>query len=263
MKFFDKMKKNAPQQKPVEQSMFLTFVLFDRMDFDSTKLLSQLKNDWGIELSGISENEGKLIGEYDQMAVIFAHMPVPVPEGEAENAAKFNLAWEDAKCVAKAHKSHAIISVRSVKKPKKTAAALLSKVCTSCLKCEGATAVYTGSTVLAPGYYISNAEAPLSKGKFPTLTHVNLSAYSKDENVTVSCYTSGLEKFGKRNFHVSTAADNAKKLFDTVLELTEYIIENDITLKDGETVEPAIARKLGIANASGFVYEEDFITFVL
>lgn len=122
---------------------------------------------------------------------------------------------------------------------------LFTKIVASCLRQDGATAVYTDGAVFHPGFY-SDVASLMKKydDALPILDWVWFGVYRTAEHSGI--YTYGMRKFGKEEMEVY--ADNAdlNDMRDFLLNITAYVLDGDVTLNDGETLGFSAEQKLAI-----------------
>ena len=203
-----------------------------------------------VLISGIIIN-GPLVFEADGMLVACGFVDVPVPDGEAEENAKTNLMWKDAVKVTSTHQAHVLIYVLNATDAIKRSL-LHTKVTCSFLKMENAIGVYQNSTVLSPEFYIEGASS-ITKGYLPILNWVHFGLYPDKDGV--SGYTVGLNKFGKDEIEVIMTKKAPIDLYDLMVSIAGYVIENDVTLRDGETIGFSPAQRLKITRSEGVAVE--------
>lgn len=224
--------------------VFVAFVLLSECQWDKAKLINDCKADWGIELAD-NDSDDAMVCTLGDITVAAAFMPAPVPNGEAEHYAAANYMWPEAVDAAKNHKAQIIVSVIGKEAGLIERGKLFTKIVASCLRQDGATAVYTDGAVFHPGFY--NDVASLMKkydDALPILDWVWFGVYRTAEHSGI--YTYGMRKFGKEEMEVY--ADNAdlNDMRDFLLNITAYVLDGDVTLNDGETLGFSAEQKLAI-----------------
>lgn len=233
-------------------SAFLSFVLLSENQWDKKQFIDDFKTDWGIELLDNSKNDAVVVG-VGGMTLIVSLMPVPIPDGEAEQNAEFNYMWKDAGEVAKSHKAHILVSVMRKDADLFESAKLFTKAVASLLKQKYATAVFTDGSVLQPEFYREVALMMQDDEEaLPILDWIWFGIYRNDEYSGI--YTYGMKKFGKEEIEVYADAE-LTDIRSFVLDVACYILDCDITLQDGETIGFTEEQKLLVTYSDGIALE--------
>lgn len=235
---------------------FVAFVLLSKNRWDKKKLINDCKTDWNIELSDNDNdsNDDTLVTVTDDITLAIALMPAPVPNEEAEYYASANYMWENAVETTKSHKAHILVSVLGKNTDLIDRGRLFTKIVSSCLKQENAIAVYTDGAVFQPQFYREVASfMRQDEDALPILDWVWFGVYRTDEYTGI--YTYGMRKFGKEEMEVYAANTDLNDIRDFLLDIATYVLEYDVTLKDGETIGFSEEQKLGIALSDAIALE--------
>ena len=73
----------------------------------------------------------------------------------------------------------------------------------------------------------------------------------------VSGYTNGLKSFGKDEIEVLDSQASPAELRDFLIDIAGYVIDRDVTLRDGETIGFTAEQKLPITRSEGVYAEGD------
>lgn len=68
-------------------------------------------------------------------------------------------------------------------------------------------------------------------------------------------YTYGMRKFGKEEIEVYTTNANLSDVRDFLLDVVTYVLDDDVTLKDGDTIGLSEEQKLGVTLSDGIALE--------
>lgn len=255
MGLFDFFKKKDAQSDSKESKQskgsFISFVLLDEPVFSLEQLVSDLKKDWNIEVGKDEKAELDIesvtaVFSVEDMLVTVGLMPAPVPNDEAVRNAESNFRWKEAVEVTKSHKAHLIVAILSHGKPMVDAATLLVKICATCLKQQHAIAINTSGTVMEPNFYMEYAKDAISDDMIPILDLLFFGIYSNDNGKTFSGYTFGLQNFEKKEIEIINSSHSANEVFGMLVEISNYVVEYDVTLKPGETIGLTEEQKLPI-----------------
>lgn len=261
MGLFDKFKKKRLEEKDVEEKKesggFIGFVLLPECKFDWDNLWSTLREEWQIEPElSEKEEEGKdentHVLSYKGCMIALGLMDMPVPNHEAEENAAHNYMWKEAVEKTKSHKAQLIVSVLGKGVPLVERGKLFVQVAQACCKQENVIGIYTNGVVYEPGFYVAGAEM-LKNGDLPLLNWVWFGIYQGEKGV--SGYTFGLRNFGKDEIEVLDTSVAPSEIRDFLLNMTAYVLEEDVTLRDGETIGFSAEQKLPIKRSKGVAVE--------
>lgn len=241
---------------------FLSFVLLDEPVFSLEQLVSDLKEDWNIDIKKDDKAEMDLenvtaVFSVDNMLATIGLIPAPVPDDEAVHNAETNFRWKEAVEVTKSHRAHLVVAVLSHDKPMLEAGTLLVKLGAACLKQQHAIAINTAGTVMEPNVYKEYAKDAIADGMFPILDLVFFGIYSNDNGKTISGYTFGLQNFNKNEIEVLDSQHSASEVFEFLIDIASYVVESDAILKDGETIGFSEEQKLPITKSKSRVLDFD------
>ena len=134
---------------------------------------------------------------------------------------------------------------------------LLTKINASLLRtCDTAIGIYQGSaTLLVPkSVYIDFADM-LNEEMLPIQLWIYIGLVQ--ENGKTSMYSYGLAEFGKLEMEIINSDIDVNYLFDFLSNILYYIIDQDVTLLDGETIGMSEEQKLTIRESKAVYLEGD------
>ena len=213
---------------------FCGSVLLSEDTWDEDKLIRDLQVDWGIELSKEdTEDEDTIVTNFDKCRIVISKFPAPVPNEEAEINAENNWMWEEAVEVTKTHKAHIVVAILGDEEDVIVRGLLYTKIMATCCKQEKAIGVFTSGVVFEPSYYMKAAEM-IRDGELPIFTWVWFGLYRTENGL--STYTYGMKDFEKLELEILDADEDAGKLLSFISAIASYILQDDVKLKDGETI---------------------------
>lgn len=265
MGLFGKNKKEVHHEKDdfdysKDVGSFAGFVLLSEPEWDRDAFLRDFKEDWGIDIAEDDhlddpDDDGKLVyANVEGMRVVVGLIEAPVPNGEAEYWAQGNYMWKDGVEVVKTHKAQLIVSILSDTDDITAKAKLYVKLAAAALKQENALAFYNEGAVFPPYMYIDFCQ-PMKNGAIPILNLVWFGIYGNEKEIGV--YTYGMRRFGKQEMEVyvprETADLNRIRVF--LLDIADYVLDGNVTLKDGETIGFSAEQKLPIKLSKGIAVD--------
>ena len=212
---------------------FCGSVLLSEDEWDKDKLISDLQAYWGIELPKEDTEDEDTIVNFDKCRIVISKFPAPVPNEEAEINAENNWMWEEAVEITKTHKAHIVVAILGDEEDLKSRGLLYTKIMATCCKQEKAIGVFTSGVVFEPSYYMNAAEM-IRDGELPIFTWVWFGLYRTENGL--STYTYGMKDFGKLELEILDADEEAGKLLSFISAIASYILQDDVKLKDGETI---------------------------
>lgn len=230
---------------------FVAFVLLSDASWDKRQLVHDLKEKWDIDVTkDHEETDTALVFSVGTMTAAVSLMPAPVPNGEAEKNAENNYMWPEAVEAAKAHKAHILVAVLGKHDDLLERGKLFTKIVACCCRQRNATGVYTSGVVFEPRVYEGFAGMMKEYG-LPVFNWIWFGLYRGRKGVC--CYTYGLDAFGKDEMEVLDADAKPSEVRDFLVSLVSYVLEGDVTLRDGETIgftaddKHAITRSAGVS----------------
>ncbi len=229
---------------------FAGFVLMAENEWNKKQLISDLKAEWGIEAieDEGEQREDSLVFEVGKMIAAVSLMPAPIPDGEAETNAGNNYMWPEAVEAAKAHKAHIMVAIIGKEENLLKCGKLFTKILACCCAQPGALGVYTSGVVFAPWYYAKFANI-MKEDALPVFNWIWVGLYRSEKGICG--YTYGMSEFGKDEMEVLDADADPNDLRDFIYSLAGYVLEYDVTLKDGETIGFSAEDKHAITYSEG------------
>lgn len=263
MGFFKRGKKeehHTSTQKDSEKTPggFLGFALLSLPEWDKEQFIADYKELWGVEIvedeHDDPENEDELIyATVDGMTAMVGFMNMPVPDGEAEYWAQGNYMWKDGVDIVKTHEAQLIVSVLGdydiIAKGK-----LFVKLAAAAMKQENAIAFYNEGAVFPPEMYLAFCE-PLKNGGLPLLNWVWFGIFGDEKEI--GCYTYGMRRLGKEEMEVYVPRESAdlNNIRSFLLDIVGYVLDGDVTLRDGETIGFSAEQRLPITLSKGIAVD--------
>lgn len=258
MGLFDKLRRRkketpstsgATEQAPYNETI-VGFVLLERLDCDFDAFIHTMKREWNIEIAERPE-EGNLFFEVDDMQVVCAHIEAPIPDREVEENAKLNVLWREAEQVASRHQSQIIVSVLNADDPIR-GHVLFTKTACALLQLDHALAIYTAPMVAEANKYVETSRS-LKDGELPVSLWIFIGLYQGPEGS--SAYTVGLRNFGKKEMEIVHSQQHISDVFEMMFMTMTYVVENNVTLHEGETLGFSAEQKLPITLTEGVAVE--------
>ncbi|WP_338541331.1 DUF4261 domain-containing protein [Paenibacillus tundrae] len=258
MGLFDKLRRRKKETVQVDEVSTSTpqyetivgFVLLEREECDLNVFIHKMKQEWDIDIEEQPE-EGNLFFEVNGMQVVCAHIAAPVPDREVEENAKLNILWREAEQVTSRHQSQIIVSVLNATDAIQ-GHILFTKTASALLQLDHTLALYLAPLVVEASQYIEVSRW-LKEDELPVSLWVYIGLFQDAQGA--SAYTYGLRRFGKDEMEITQSAETLSDVYEMMFMTTTYVIENDVTLHDGETLGFTAEQKLPITRSEGIATE--------
>lgn len=230
---------------------FVGFVLLANAEWNWEMFSQDLAEQWKVSFEEKAE-DNTLIFEYDGFRSIVSLFHERIPNQEAEANAANNVQWPGAVEAAKAHTAHLLVSVSGTGSMIEKGKLFVELLAASSLQ-ENVLGIYSSGTVFEPGYY-EDAAYLIKRNTLPIYNWIHFGLYRTKNGL--SGYTYGLKQFGFLELEVLNTFANPKELMDFLADLTYYVLDNNVTLHDGETIGFSAEQKLKISESDGIALEE-------
>jgi hypothetical protein len=234
-----------------KHEIFIGMILLDNNDFNADKIISTIKEQTKYNIKEITQKQGLIAIDFDEFKYMIGYIPAQIPFSELEPLAKISYLWPEALDNVNNHKTHVIVSIL----PKHNNRLKILKDFT----------FYTNEVIKntnSTGIYISNQRLLVSRQTY--LDEANIMSDTnfpldlwiyfgivKDENNTLSGYTFGLDYFGKKEIEIIKSDKDFQKVRSVLFDFSHYVIENNIILKDNETIGRTMDEKIPIKISKG------------
>ena len=213
-----------------EGNVLAGFVLYTDANMDWLRFKKFLKDDWNI-VPQDDVKDNAMVFKVGDMVVACSLMPNPVPNKEAENAAKYNILWKEGANEVAKHQAHVMLAVMN-KTSAVEQAILFAKVASSLLKLDNAIGIYKDPTVYEKNFYVNFAET-IKDGEYPMPILIYTGMYLAKTGLCA--FTSGMRFFGYEEMEIVDSPKQPNDLLGFLLSISEYVLSEGVELKDGES----------------------------
>lgn len=253
MGFFDLFRSKKREAKPIQTedngNIILSMPMFKERGYSLEKVLNDLKSHWGLSISEVSGDDEVATLTINGSTVAIAKIPAPIPKEELEPIFSYSYLWNNVEKEVLEHNAHAIVSILDKEKSKVEKFTLLTMVNASILRtAENAIGIYHGSqTLLLPKDLYTDFSNFLLEENLPIILWVYIGIISNQERN--SLYTFGMKEFGKQEIEIINSSISRSELHDFISLVINYILSNDVNLKDGETIGLTAEQKIKITES--------------
>ncbi len=224
------------------------FPLLKEDKFDIEQFKSNLKKYWNIDATAEPKEENSYIFYIGDTMISVGLMPAPIPNQEAEKNAPYNYMWKESIEQVKKHKAHLLVIVLG-NTPIIEKNIILVKVLSTICKSENTLAIYLNSITYEPNFYFECASL-INDDEFPIYNLVWFGLYKNDDGINCA-YTIGMDNFNKDEIEILGGNIDFRKIQDFIMNVSVYVITQDITLKPGETIGFTENQKCKISYGKG------------
>lgn len=245
----------SDKKKKSDVGSFAGFALLSEAEWSKAKFIEDMKTEWGVDIPDEKLEENDVVyAPVGDFTLVIGMMPAPVPDGAPEHFARGNYMWRDAVETVKSHKAHLLICILGDNGDLLEKGRLYVMASAAVLKQDSAIAFYQEGAVYEPAMYLVCARMIKSQ-QIPLLNWVWFGLYN--DGKMAGCYTYGMRRFGKEEMEVYTASENAdlNAIREFVLSVATYVIDSDVTLRDGETIGFTEKQKLPITLSKGILID--------
>ena len=244
---FGKKKKQDETQSRIILGMV---ILQDLNSFDTKGFRKDFKSNYKKTVDEPSGDGSSFAFKIDGEFIVVGHMPVPIPLGDIEGTAEYAYNWETALEDIKDHKSHLIVSVTSGGQDQIKRFKIFTQVISSLLRITNSVGVYKGtqSLLIPKDDYLDEAEL-MSDDYLPLNLWIYFGYRGTDSGN--NAYTYGLKEFNKSEMEIINSLKSIKQISKLLFNMTHYVLDYDVTFKDGQTCGMSADELIAIAFSKG------------
>ncbi len=257
--FISKIFKGGKSETPTDKQPNLVLgmaLLNDIPKMDFKKIVRELQYKYNLNVTGQDFDEQKGIGviQLKGSQIAIGLMNIPIPGDELEFPSQISYLWPNASDLTPKHKAHIIISVTSTGDSKLDLYKTFTKAAASVLTNTNAFGIYLGNQtlVLPTDFYVAGANS-MTDEDLPLMNWIYFGL--RDEDGKNSGYTFGLKEFGFDEMEIINSDHSKEEIQEMLFNLSHYVIQDDVTLKDGETVGLTEEQKLKLTRTKGVQLE--------
>ena len=213
-----------------ENNVVLSMPMFkNNKGYVLDKVIEDLRVYWELDVTDIEGDDELATFKVGGELVAISMMPVPIPNSELEPMYSYSYLWENVE-------SEAIVSILFSNISPVEKYSLLTKINSSILRtCEDAIGIYQGSaTLLLPKeLYVAFSELLLSD-MLPIQLWIYIGIICNNEKTSI--YSYGMQEFDKSEIEILETVMSNREVYDLFINILNYVLAYDVTLKHGETI---------------------------
>lgn len=186
-----------------------------------------------------------------------AHMPVPIPHGEAEENADHNFLWPNGRDEVAKHRSHVIVT--TIGAPEQTpvqSAIAVSRLALVALKVFNGIGVYWGNACVCNSREIFEDFCEgISEEHVPVPVWLRFQLVRPSDDV-IGLYTLGMRQFGLMDIEVDRCKMDVEDLFEFVSNIAHYLIQSGPVIADGNTIGGSKDERIVVRHRPSMIDED-------
>lgn len=250
--FWKKKKQNEVASKIVLGMIMLQ----DTNSFSSDLFCKDFESNYDKKITESNGDNLSFAFKTNGETIIVGYMAFPIPQGDIKGTAKYAYNWKTAVDDLKDHKSHLIVSSMDGEQNQVERFKTFTQVICALSRTTNSIGVFKGNqSLLIP------KDAYLSIASFMTDESLPLNLWiyfgyriNKKGN---SCYTYGLKEFYKTEMEIVNSTKSTDEISEFLYNITHYILDNDVTFRDGETCGMSANEKIAIKLSKGEMLNGD------
>jgi uncharacterized protein (TIGR03067 family) len=185
----------------------------------------------------VGDNKIVTINHGETGVGFLAHMPAPIPNGEAEENAARNFLWPGGREEAAKHRSHVIVTNMGGEAESPVESAIeVTRLALVALKLFDGTGVYWGNARVCNSRKVFEGFcADMSQEHMPVPMWLRFQPVRPSDN-EFGIYTFGMRQFGLMDIEVDRSTMKPQELVEFVSNIAHYLIQSGPVIEDGNTV---------------------------
>ena len=185
-----------------------------------------------------------------------AHMPAPIPEGEAEANADGNFLWPDGRDEAARHRSHVIVTnIGAGDQTPVQSAITVSRLALVALKLFDGLGVYWGNASVCNSREVFEGFCEdISEEHVPVPVWLRFQPVRASDD-EIGLYTLGMSQFGLMEIEVDRCRMDLQELFEFVSNIAHYLIQSGPVIADGNTVGGSAEERILVRHRPSMIDE--------
>ena len=242
------------KKQPKGKIILGMIMLKDNDGFNLDNFSADFTSSYEHTIDNLSGDQTAASFEVDGETVAIGHMPVPIPNADLESTAEYAYTWQTAREDLKDHESHLIVSLLGKGSNQILRYTIFTQVICSLLRTTDSIGVYKGnqSLLIPKNDYLEEA-ALMSDDYFPLDLWIYFGLRATSEGN--SGYTYGLQEFNKNELEILNSSQDILSIRNFLFNMAHYVLEFDITFKDGQTCGMSEEEKVKITFSKGVLVE--------
>lgn len=257
MPIFDRFRKNKPEKSPDnEHATRHCFVLCkSAVPGDLSSAARIVSEVFGAGYS-VKHGEQDIISVVrgDETIGFLAHIPAPIPGGEAEDNAEGNFLWPEGRGEVASHRAHVIVTnVGADDQLPIPSAISVSRLALVALRLFDGIGVYWGNASVCNSRAVfEDFCAEISSEHLPVPVWLRFQLVQPTED-GFGMYTLGMSQFDLMDIEVDCCTLDIGDLFEFVSSIAHYLIQSGPVIADGNTVGGSAEERIRVRHRPSMI----------
>ncbi len=255
--FWKKKKTDTSQNSNIILGMVM---LKDNNSFSIDSFCNDYTNNYNSLVEEPTGDSGSFIFKIEGEMAAIAHMNIPIPSSDIKETAIYAYNWQTALEDTDEHQSHLIVSLMQGGQDQIKRFKIFTKIICSLLRTTNAIGIYKGnqSLLIPKDDYLNEAQV-MSEEFLPLNLWIYFGLRVTDKGK--SGYTYGLKEFNKTEMEILDSSKSMEDIREFLFNITHYVLDNDITFQDGQTIGDSAEEKILIKFSKGRFTEGNTFKF--
>jgi hypothetical protein len=249
--------KKKTSDKSHDSKIILGMVmLYNDNAFDIGSFTDDFKSHYCDNIEEPTGDNAPFVFQSEGEIITIAHMPVPIPFSDIEETAIYAYNWQAALDDMKDNRSHLIVSLMQGGHDQIKRFRIFTQVLCSLLRTTNAIGIYQGNqSLLIPKEDYLNEGQLMSDDYLPLNLWIYFGLRATEKGN--SGYTYGLKEFNKTELEIVNSSQSLEDIRAFLFNIAHYVLEYDVTFKDGQTVGGSEEEKITIQYPKGQFVEDN------
>ncbi|OWA36948.1 hypothetical protein B9G55_02395 [Saccharibacillus sp. O16] len=237
---------HVPEQRPGTK-VFARYILLRSPELELERFAQALREREPNARGGV--HEGRIIVHVRDMSIVADAIGAPLPNGEVEQNAKYNVMWPNAEEAIQGYGGHIRVTVMNVEDSVEGHKFLTNVVAALLGGIPNALAVYSAPMLISPGAYLASADMLKEEGTLPINLWVFVGLYGTEQGG--SSYTHGMQDFGGDELELLNTQRSPSETFELMFSIAAYSIDRRLHFQGGENIAFKEGQSLELERSPG------------
>ncbi len=237
---------HVPEQRPGTK-VFTRAILLRSPELELGRFAQALRDREPNSRGGV--HEGRIIVHVRDMTVIADAIGEPLPNGEVEQNAKYNVMWPNAEEAIQGYGGHIRVTVMNAEDSVEGHKFLTQVVAALLDGMPNALAVYSAPMLVSPAAYLASADMMKNDGTLPINLWVFVGLYGSEQGG--SAYTHGMQDFGGDELELLNTQRSPNEAFELMFSMAAYSIDRRLNFQGGENIAFKEGQSLELERSPG------------
>lgn len=237
---------HVPEQRPGTK-LLTRYILLRSPELELGRFAQALREREPNSRGGV--HEARIIVHVRDMTVVADAAVGPLPNGEVEQNAKYNVMWPNAEEAIQGYGGHIRVTAMNVEDGVEGHKLLTNVVAALLSGMKNALAVYSAPMLVSPAAYLSSADLLKDDGTLPINLWVFVGLYGSEQGG--SAYTHGMQDFDGDELELLNTQRSPSETFELMFSIAAYSIDRRLHFQGGENIAFKEGQSLELERSPG------------